>query len=113
MDNDFARGWCRRTLVEACTAAGFSPPFHVEAHDYPTAVAFVGAGVGVTVLPALGAAHLPPGLVAVPVVRPAPVRSIHAVLRDAVVGTPPARAVVDALREVVGARVDLAGSRST
>ncbi|QJW37732.1 LysR family transcriptional regulator [Cellulosimicrobium protaetiae] len=113
VDNDFARGWCRRNLVEACTAAGFSPPFHVEAHDYPTAIAFVGAGVGVTVLPALGAAHLPPGLVAVPVVRPAPVRSIHAVLREAVVGTPPARAVLGTLREVAGARVDLAGSRST
>ena len=71
------------------------------------------AGVGLTVLPALGAAHLTPGLVAVPVVRPAPVRSIHAVLRDAVVGTPPARAVLDTLHEVARARVDLVGSRST
>lgn len=113
VDNDFARGWCRRNLVEACTAAGFSPPFHVEAHDYPTAIAFVGAGVGVTVLPELGAAHLPPGLVAVRVVRPTPVRSIHAVLRDAVVRTPHARAVLDTLREVAEPRVDLAGSRST
>ncbi len=102
VDNDFARGWCRRTLVEACTAAGFSPTFHVEAHDYPTAIAFVGAGVGVTVLPELGAAHLPPGLVAVRVVRPAPVRSIHAVLRDAVVGTPPARAALEELRVAAG-----------
>jgi len=113
VDNDFARGWCRRNLVEACTAAGFSPPFHVEAHDYPTAIAFVGAGVGVTVLPELGAAHLPPGLAAVRVVRPTPVRSIHAVLRDAVVRTPPARAVLDTLREVADPRVDLVGSRST
>ena len=56
VDNDFARGWCRRNLIEACHAAGFSPPFHVEAHDYPTAIAFVAAGIGVTVLPRLGAA---------------------------------------------------------
>jgi len=113
VDNDFARGWCRRNLVEACTAAGFSPPFHVEAHDYPTAIAFVGAGVGVTVLPELGAAHLPPCLVAVRVVRPAPVRSIHVVLRDAVAGTPPGRAVLDTFRTVVAGRVDPALSRST
>lgn len=103
VDNDFARGWCRRNLLEACTAAGFSPTFHVEAHDYPTALAFVAAGIGVTVLPALGAAHLPDGLAAVAVVRPTPVRSIHAVLRDAVALTPPARTVLDELRRAAAA----------
>lgn len=97
VDNDFARGWCRANLLEACTAAGFRPTFHVEAHDYPTAVAFVDAGIGITVLPRLGAAHLPPGCVAVPVVRPAPVRSIHAVLSDGVVGSPAAQAALTAL----------------
>ena len=99
IDNDFARGWCRRNLLEACTAAGFSPTFHVEAHDYPTAVAFVNAGIGMTVLPELGAAHVPPGTVAIPVVRPAPVRSIYAVLQDAVAHTPPAIAALKALRQ--------------
>ena len=59
VDNDFARGWCRKNLIEACHAAGFSPPFHVEAHDYPTAMAFVAAGIGLTVLPTLGARQLP------------------------------------------------------
>ncbi|WP_129789529.1 LysR family transcriptional regulator [Promicromonospora panici] len=99
VDNDFARGWCRRNLLEACTAAGFSPTFHVEAHDYPTAVAFVDAGIGMTVLPELGAVQLPAGTVAVPVVRPTPVRSIYAVLQDAVAHTPPAIAALKALRE--------------
>ncbi|WP_435738608.1 LysR family transcriptional regulator [Cellulosimicrobium sp. PMB13] len=103
VDNDFARGWCRRNVLEACTAAGFTPPFHVEAHDYPTALAFVAAGIGVTVLPALGAAHLPDGLTAVPVVRPTPVRSIHAVVRDAVALTPAARTVLDELRRAASA----------
>ncbi|WP_166850053.1 LysR substrate-binding domain-containing protein [Isoptericola sp. BMS4] len=101
VDNDFARGWCRRNLLEACTAAGFSPSFHVEAHDYPTAIAMVRAGVGITVLPSLGAVHLPPGTVAVPVVRPVPLRSIHAVVRDAAATTPPARTALAALRDVV------------
>lgn len=102
VDNDFARGWCRRNLVEACTAAGFRPPFHVEAHDYPTALAFVAAGIGVTVLPELGAEHLPPGTCAVPVVRPAPVRSILAVVRDAAAHTPPVLATLEELRAAAG-----------
>jgi DNA-binding transcriptional LysR family regulator len=100
VDNDFARGWCRRNLVEACTAAGFRPPFHVEAHDYPTALALVAAGIGITVLPELGATHLPAGTRAVSVVQPVPVRSILAVVRDAVAHTPPVRAAFEELRAI-------------
>jgi DNA-binding transcriptional LysR family regulator len=100
VDNDFARGWCRRNLVEACTAAGFRPPFHVEAHDYPTALAFVAAGIGITVLPELGTIHLPAGTCAVPVVQPVPVRTILVVVRDAVAHTPPVRAACAELREI-------------
>lgn len=97
VDNDFARGWCRRNLLEACHAAGFSPPFHVEAHDYPTAMAFVAAGIGLTVVPRLGARQLPPGVVAVPVVSPTPVRSIFALVRDGVADTPALRTVLTVL----------------
>ena len=105
VDNDVAHGWCRRNLVEACTAAGFSPPFHVEANDYPSAMAFVASGIGMTVLPALGAAHRPPGLCAVRLVRPTPMRTIMAVVRDAVAHTPPVRTALEVLRDV-----SLAGS---
>ncbi|HEY5981364.1 MAG TPA: LysR family transcriptional regulator [Microlunatus sp.] len=97
VDNDFARGWCRRNLIEACHAAGFSPPFHVEAHDYPTAMAFVAAGIGVTVLPTLGARQLPPGVLAVPVTSPTPVRSIYALVREGVADTPAVRTVLQVL----------------
>jgi len=102
IDNDFARGWCRRNLLEACRAAGFAPAFAVEAHDYPTAVAFVAAGIGITVLPALGAVRPTPGTVAVPVRRPVPVRSIYALVQDAVAETPPVRTALAALRAVAG-----------
>lgn len=108
IDNDFARGWCRRNLLEACRAAGFAPAFAVEAHDYPTAVAFVSAGIGITVLPALGAVHPAPGTVAVPVQRPVPVRSIYALVQDAVADTPPVQAALAALREVAGSPVGAA-----
>ena len=94
VDNDIARGWCRRNLLQACRAAGFNPPFHVEAHDYPTAIAFVDAGIGLTVLPRLAARNLPAGLVAVPVTGPTPQRSIYALVQTAIEGTAPARAVV-------------------
>ncbi|WP_460704632.1 LysR family transcriptional regulator [Myceligenerans halotolerans] len=98
VDNDFARGWCRRNLLEACAAAGFSPTFHVEAHDYPTALAFVDAGIGPTILPELGTISLPPHTVAVRIVRPTPVRSVYVVAADPVADTPPVRAAIDALR---------------
>ncbi|MEV6816696.1 LysR substrate-binding domain-containing protein [Micromonospora sp. NPDC051296] len=103
VDNDFARGWCRANLIEACTAAGFSPTFQVEAHDYPTALAFVGAGIGLTVLPALGAAKLPDGVTRVRLVRPTPIRSIYVVVHDAVEHTPAVQTAVAALREAAGA----------
>jgi DNA-binding transcriptional LysR family regulator len=97
IDNDSARGWCRRNLLDACRAAGFDPPFHVEAHDYPTAIAFVDAGVGVTVLPRLGARNLPAGVVAAAVTGPPPHRSIYALVRTSVEDTPPVRAALDVL----------------
>jgi DNA-binding transcriptional LysR family regulator len=102
IDNDFARGWCRRILLESCAAVGFRPAFHVEAHDYRAALAFVAAGIGVTVLPALGAADLPPGVVVVPVVRPTPIRSIHVVVRSSVANTKAGRMAVDLLRTTSG-----------
>jgi DNA-binding transcriptional LysR family regulator len=99
VDNDYARGWCRRNLLEACRAAGFDPPFHVEAHDYLTAIAFVDAGMGVTVLPRLGARNLPAGVVTAALTDPTPHRAIYAVATTSVENTPPARAALDVLHE--------------
>ncbi|HEY7225408.1 MAG TPA: LysR family transcriptional regulator [Micromonosporaceae bacterium] len=99
VDNDSARGWCRNNLVEACHAAGFSPPFRVEAHDYPTAIAFVDAGIGITVLPGLAARNLPDGVVSVRVTGPTPQRSIYALVQNGVESTPPARSVLATLHD--------------
>lgn len=97
VDNDSGRGWCRRNLIEACRAAGFAPQFRVEAHDYPTAIAFVDAGIGITVLPGLAARNLPAGVVTVPVTGPTPQRIIYAVVQTAVEDTPPVRSVLATL----------------
>lgn len=97
VDNDVRGGWCRRNLLDACRAAGFEPVFAVETKDDATAVAFVAAGIGLTVLPRLGARNLPPGVTAVLVTAPTPVHSIHALVRTSAEDTPAARAALDLL----------------
>ncbi|WAP53438.1 LysR substrate-binding domain-containing protein [Arthrobacter sp. ATA002] len=97
VDNDFAHGLCRLNLLDTCTAAGFTPTFQIEAHDYATAIAFVSAGIGITVLPALSAQQLPANVRRVPVVRPAPVRSIYAVVRRSMAGAGPVQLVLETL----------------
>ncbi len=101
IDNDLSRGACRRVALDACAAAGFCPAFHVEAHDYASAVAFVAAGVGITVLPRLGAAALPGGVRAVPVVEPVPHRRVMLRTRDAVRDHPAVRRATELLRRSV------------
>ena len=99
VDNDFSRGLCRQIVLDACAAAGFAPTFRIETHDYPSAIAFVAEGVGITVLPRLGAAPLPPGVRAVPVVEPVPYRRVVLRTRNAVWGHPAARRATELLRE--------------
>jgi DNA-binding transcriptional LysR family regulator len=102
VDNDFSRGPCRQAVLDACSSVGFSPGFHIETHDYPTAISFVATGVGITILPRLGiGALLPPGLVAVPVVDPVPMRRVSVRVRESLRDNPAARRVVELLRERV------------
>lgn len=102
VDNDFSQGPCRQVVLDACSSVGFSPGFHVETHDYPTAVSFVAAGAGITVIPRLGAgAQLPPGLVAIPVVDPVPVRRIAVRVRESLRANPAVRRIIELLRENV------------
>ena len=102
VDNDIARGRCRQIVLDACAAAGFSPAFHVQAHDYPSAVAFVAAGLGVTVLARLGAVALPAGVRAVPIVDPVPRRRIMLRTRSAVADHPAVRRAAELLATAAG-----------
>lgn len=67
IDNDHARGPCREIVLTACTAQGFSPRFRIAAPDYATAFDYVAQGIGITVVPRLGAYLLPSGVTALPV----------------------------------------------
>jgi DNA-binding transcriptional LysR family regulator len=90
-----------RVLVSACAAAGFRPRFPVQAGDQYTAMAFVAAGVGITVLPGLMAAALPEGLRRLPVASPTPVRHLSAVTRDTATPTRAATRALELLTEII------------
>ncbi|SEG89322.1 DNA-binding transcriptional regulator, LysR family [Nonomuraea solani] len=100
IDNEWPSTHCREIVLDACGAAGFSPHFAVEAHDYSTAVAFVAAGLGVTVLPRLALGAVPTDdLACRPVIRPVPRREIYVVVKEYAADHPALAAFVALLQE--------------
>ena len=78
--------------------SGFTPTFQIEAQDYPSAIAFVAAGIGITVVPRLAALALPAGVRALPVIDPAPQRRIQVRARRAVNANPVVARTLELLR---------------
>jgi DNA-binding transcriptional LysR family regulator len=103
VDNDVARGPCRQAVLDACSTVGFSPSFHIETQDYPTAIKFVAEGLGITVVPRLGLGALPESTIAVPIVNPTPRRGISVRVRDAVADHPAVVRMLDLLDRRVAA----------
>jgi len=101
VDNDVARGPCRQAVLDACSTVGFSPAFHIETQDYPTAIRFVAEGMGITVIPHLGLGTLPDSTVAVPIVNPTPRRSISVRVRDTAANHPAIIRMLELLDERV------------
>ncbi|MFD7577500.1 LysR family transcriptional regulator [Kitasatospora sp. NPDC059803] len=54
---------CHSMAVRACEAAGFAPRIRHQIDDFATVLALVAAGQGVALVPQLGAAQPPPGVV--------------------------------------------------
>ncbi|MGW0433027.1 LysR substrate-binding domain-containing protein [Micromonospora sp. NPDC003197] len=104
VDSDPHAGYCRQAMLDACAEAGFVPQFRVEAPDYATAITFVAAGVGVTVLPALAVGALPAGVVTIPLVEPTPVRRILVGVSAAMERHPTAQRTVELLRAQVNGK---------
>ncbi|PXY38033.1 LysR family transcriptional regulator [Prauserella flavalba] len=96
--NEWPPGPCRDIMLQACGAAGFAPNFVVESEDYATAQGFVGAGLGVSLIPelALGAPH--PAVVVRKVRRPSPVRVIYAAVAAHARDNPAVRVLLDAMK---------------
>jgi DNA-binding transcriptional LysR family regulator len=101
VSNDYPKAFGHRLVVAACNAAGFRPRFTVQAQDHYTAIGFVGAGIGVSVLPALAARSLPATVARVGIQPPAPVRHLAALIRDLGAPNPPAERAVELLTDLI------------
>lgn len=82
VSNDYPRSLGHRMVIASCNAVGFRPRFTVQAQDHYTAIRFVAAGIGISVLPGLAARDLPPSVVRIDLEPPAPVRHLAALVRD-------------------------------
>ncbi|MFF7178115.1 LysR substrate-binding domain-containing protein [Streptomyces sp. NPDC008121] len=92
-------GPCLDVMLESCAAAGFAPDFVASSEDYATALGFVAAGLGVGLVPRLGAAGRRTGVALRRVRRPEPIRTIHAAVREGTLSQPALRGLLDALEE--------------
>ncbi|MGG5257888.1 LysR family transcriptional regulator [Phycicoccus avicenniae] len=101
VSNDFPGAVGHRILVAACAAVGLRPRFTVQAQDHHTAIGFVAAGVGVSVMPGLAARSLPASVVRVDISAPAPVRHLSAVVRQLGASTAPTERAVQLLQDLI------------
>lgn len=102
ISNDLPQAICSKILAASCESAGFRPRFAVQAQDHYTAIAFVRAGVGITVMPRLATAAIPHDaqVRALILAPPQPVRHIAAVVRDPA-GNPAANRAIELLLELI------------
>jgi DNA-binding transcriptional LysR family regulator len=101
-DSDWIAGCenCRREFVAACAQAGFNPRIAYTSDDVIVEQALVGAGLGVTTMPALALrAHRTPGIEATPL--PAFRRRVHLATYGNPPDPPATTAFVAAIRHTV------------
>lgn len=87
IDNDVGQGPCRQAVLDLFRATGSDPVFLVETHDYAAAIEFVAAGIGVSIIPALGIRNLPDTVAVVPINDPTPRRHLMLRTRKALRGS--------------------------
>jgi DNA-binding transcriptional LysR family regulator len=102
---------CALVVEVTCARAGFRPRYALEADEYPTALGFIAAGLGVALVPMMALGSSPPSGVAVRRLKGSqPERQVWALTRAAVADDLPVRAMIACLkdaaagfvREVVG-----------
>lgn len=97
--SDIVGASCQLRVDQACAAAGFVAEYAVRADDHLPAIAFVRAGIGITIVPRLCTQDLVPGVVARDLVNPTPTREIILRVRKSVEDVPQVRRVVAGLHE--------------
>lgn len=111
IDDQSGHTSCSIIRDSAWRAAGFTPRYIARAADSHAAITFVGAGVGITVLPRL-AIGTPPDTVAVlEIDEPKPQRRIVMHVRDGGEANPAIACAVRTLRQVSAASVRAATRR--
>jgi DNA-binding transcriptional LysR family regulator len=93
---------CQQMTIRACQAAGFTPRTRHQVDDFTTTLTLVAAGQGVALVPQLGLADPPPGIV---LTRVPLHRQTKVAYRSGAGGHPAVRAVAAALRSAVPAEL--------
>ncbi|GAA4114627.1 LysR family transcriptional regulator [Knoellia locipacati] len=100
VSNDLTGSLGHRIVMSACAAAGFTPRFTVQAQEHHSAIQFVAAGVGISVMPRLAARALPPEVLRLRITDPTPVREISALVRETGRPNPAAERLLEMLLEL-------------
>jgi DNA-binding transcriptional LysR family regulator len=94
-------GHCQLAVEDACEQAGFRPTYALEADEYPTALGFVAAGIGVALIPGLALGDSVRSGVSIHHIHGAqPVRHVWAVTRPSLADQIPVRAMLSCLEGV-------------
>jgi DNA-binding transcriptional LysR family regulator len=105
IDNDFHETTCSLIVSQAARAAGFTPRYVARSEDHHTALAFVAAGIGVTILPELAVPEGMAGVDSRELVGPTPRRRVVAHVRDATATAPPVQRALELLQDAVAVTV--------
>lgn len=89
---------CREWLMRMHDGTGKLPRIVHQSTEFESHIALVAAGLGIALVPRLGRATLPHGVVAVSVHDPVPTREISAIVRRTMERSPSVEAVVSTLR---------------
>lgn len=106
---DFRDEIATSLTTRACAEAGFTPHYVARAQDHVTGLAFVSAGVGITLVPELAAAWSAFDVDFIRTQNPTPQRRIVVLVRNAVSSNPAASRLVDLLVDVASASTHRAG----
>ncbi|WP_426937297.1 LysR family transcriptional regulator [Brevibacterium sp. LE-L] len=105
VDYDMWAGPSSKVVDHACAAAGFERKSFAACEDDFAALALVASNLAITVLPGLSTLQLPPGLVAVDLTDPVPMRRVVMHVRDREAHLPHVRAFVAAAEDVAAAHL--------
>ncbi|MDN5718142.1 MAG: LysR family transcriptional regulator [Janibacter sp.] len=82
IDHDMFDRTTAQIVRDACYAAGFEPRYVARSDDHNVALAMVGAGIGIAMMPRLAKGELPHHVKIVPVVDPVPLRRVTMHVQD-------------------------------